>query len=64
MRSKYEEKLYLTKEEDSLIGDFVDFIWEVRDVAQSNVLQECSSVMLETLNVLCEHTALEEDSKE
>ena len=63
MRSKYEEKLYLTKEEDTLIGDFVDFIWEVRDVAQSNVLQECSSVMLETLNVLCEHTALEEDSK-
>ena len=63
MRSKYEEKLYLTKEEDSLIGDFVDFIWEVRDVAQSNVLQECSSVILETLNVLCEHTALEEDSK-
>lgn len=63
MRSKYEEKLYLTKEEDSLINDFVDFIWEVRDVTQSNVLQECCSVMLETLNVLCEHTALEEDSK-
>lgn len=63
MRSKYEEKLYLTKEEDSFINDFIDFIWEIRNVAQSDVLQECCSDILETLDFLCGYTALEENSK-
>ena len=63
MRSKYEEKLYLTKEEDDFFNDFFNFIWEIRNVAQSDVLQECCSDMLEALNFLCEYTALEEDSK-
>lgn len=63
MRSKYEEKLYLTKEEDDLINDFFNFIWEIRNVAQSDVLQECCFDILETLNFLCEYTTLEEDSK-
>ena len=60
MRSEYEEKLYLTKKEDSLIDDFFNFIWEIRNIAQSDVLQECCSDILETLNFLCKYTMLED----
>ena len=63
MRSEYEEKIYLTKKEDSLIDDFFNFIWEIRNIAQSDVLQECCSDILETLNFLCKYTMLEEESE-
>lgn len=63
MRSEYEEKIYLTKKEDNLIDDFLNFIWEIRNIAQSDVLQECCSDILETLNFLCKYTMLEEDSE-
>lgn len=63
MKSKYEEKLYLTKEEDNFISEFFNFIWEIRNIAQSDVLQECCSDILDTLNFLCEYTTLEEESE-
>ena len=63
MRSEYEEKLYLTKEEDNRISDFFYFIWEIQHIAQSDVLQKYCSDMLENLNLLCEYTTLEEDSE-
>lgn len=63
MRSEYEEKIYLTKKEDSLISEFFNFVWEIRNIAQSDVLQECCSDILETLNFLIEYTTLEEDSE-
>ena len=63
MRSEYEEKIYLTKKEDNFISEIFNFIWEIRNIVQSDVLQECCSDILETLNFLCEHTSLEEDSE-
>ena len=60
MRSEYEEKIYLTKKEDNLIDDFLNLIWEIRNLAQSYELQECCSDILDTLNFLCKYTTLED----
>lgn len=63
MKTKYEEMLYLTKEEDNFISEFFSFILEIKNIAQSDVLQECCSDILETLHFLCGYATLEEESE-